>query len=214
MSRTFAILGKLLLGAIFLIAILTAGYHVGTSKNVRTRETTSPQMGNTSDIASSPTPTFVLEPTKPIVKKTITGGLSTGTSFQKYSLQVPSDWHEKREIMTGVSEKLTFSKDSYSLTIYQAPMDGRMCLYNDSKPIEGPSQTYTDFVEFKGKESTFRRSFDTTASITQSQTICEKRGESYGSPTQFGAITATISLPENEKLTEELDAILQSIEKR
>lgn len=153
----------------------------------------------------SPTPT-------PKSTKTITGGGIL--SFNKYSIEVSSDWTVKKEGAPAGEielERLIFTNGEYKITIYQAATGGAMCLYPGDADVEGPSSRYTTFVDLTtATGQKLRRGGTGSGGFT----VCEKQGTNpWGQPTGFGHISIGVPTSPSAAMLSEIDLILSSFKK-
>lgn len=210
--------------AIGLLALLVVGVLVGyflannkisvSSKNDKISSTpapTSAQSGGSSN--SNPTTTTVPTPTTSASKKTVSSGLTNSGAFKPYTVQVPTGWTDNRENDANAGiDKLTLTKGTYSLVIYQAAFGGGGCTYPGDPPAQ-MAQNFTNMAEISGGQ--YRRSWNTGGGSTTSYTICQKASDgSYGSPTQFGAISAKSPEPGDAATMAEIDSMIASITKQ
>jgi hypothetical protein len=220
MDRFFAVFGKLILGAVLLVAVLGAGYYVGTHKIIKQLSSpsspTQTPLTNSAHAAPTFTPTSTPLPSQAVTKKTIQGGLESGTSFKKYTLQIPHDWIDKKDDTPGVADKLILSKGAYTIVITQAAMGGGGCLYKgDSDSMM--AQRFSDFVDITAPAGALRRSWNTDTDFTkiQTYTICQKGEDaSFGSPTSLGAISYQTPKNPDEGMLSEMDTIIASLQKQ
>lgn len=216
MDRFFAIFGKVLLGIILLTAVLGAGYYIGTAKNkpeptpviTPTKAITLVTTIPTKEASSTPSPTAMEE------KKILSGGLSSGTSFKKYTIQVPSGWTDKKEGTPEVIDKLTLTKEDYSFIIYQAAMGGGGCIYKGDPPTQ-MAQSFGNYVEINGTAGVYRRSWNTDVNTHISYSVCQKGNEnSFSSATIFGKVDVVSPSPADEKILAEIDAMIASLKQQ
>jgi hypothetical protein len=192
-------------------SIALGAYFLGknTGKDVE-KETTS---------AVSPTPLSSVTPTKP-PKKVVEGGVdeSAGLLFLRYSLEIPTDWMEKRENFTASDEKIFLSKDEYQISIFQAATGGAICLYPDDPDMEGPHSRYTSFVNLTTQDGIkVRRSgTDTVGNDGKiGYTICQITDEGdFNLPTVYGHISFSLPANYNEETLGEMDKAISSLNKR
>ena len=216
----FSLIGKIVAAVVVIALLVGGGLYLGQSmnKNSQNQTQTSPtpsQAGaNTTPILSGQaSPSAAPTTNYQVGMKTITAGPAGGTSFGVYAVDIPAGWtnvHEK----TDITDKLTITKGAYSLSIYQAPMGGGGCLYPGDAPAE-MSQTFTDFINVKGKVDELRRSWNQTAAKTITYTICKKGTDgSYGTFSSFGSISAASPNPADKAILAEIDSMLASIVKQ
>lgn len=220
-KRSFANVAKVIIAGLALLSIgLLLGYfftnHVvtisdkGGKTTTPTPNTTQEQPTDTSQqVGQSPTPT------KSQTTKTVSGGLGgNATSFKQYTLKVPSGWTETRENDGSAIDidRLTITKGSYSLIIYQAAFGGGGCVYGN-EPDQPFAQKFSNYAEISGGQ--YRRSWDKSTGSTNSYTVCQKGSDgSYGSPTQHGAISVKSPEPADAATMAEIDAMIDSIKQQ
>lgn len=218
MDRFFSVFGKIALGAIALGIILGLGYYIGQTKIIKYASIPTPMLENPK-VSNKPqlSPTTSEKKTTiatPIpAKKTLNGGLSSGTSFSTYSIQVPTGWTDKRETTPSVLDKVTLTKEGYSLIIYQAAIGGGGCIYKGDPPT-AMSQSFNNFVDITGTAGQFRRSWNADANTHISYTICQKGSDYYSSITQFGKIDVVSPNPADDATLGEIDSIIASLKKQ
>ncbi len=219
MDRFFSLFGKIVLGVLALAIILSTGYYIGQTKIIKhtIKPTPTPLIHEITkakaETPSSPSPKTSLMPSQAPYSKTISGGLAKGTSFTTYTLQLPAGWTDKRETTPEIIDKITLSKDTYSVIIYQAAIGGGGCIYKGDPPAQ-MAQNFTDFVDISGNGGQFRRSWNTSNNTHISYAICQKANDnSYGSITQFGKIDVVSPDPADESILKEIDGIIASIKK-
>lgn len=206
----FTILGKLFLFLLLALSLLLGGYYLGSKKNSETLVPPTPTL-TTSPTETLPSPTSASQTTK-----AVKAGLSGTTSFLPYSIDVPGGWTDAREttIAAGI-DKLTLTKNGYSVTIYQAPMGGGGCLYKGD-PEKEMAQRYTNYVDINGKNGQYRRSWTESAGQAITYTICQKStiDSSYGNSTAFGAISVVSPNPATTVMLAEVDGMIASLIKQ
>jgi len=206
-----SILVKLFLLIIFGSALLLGGFYLGSKSISQTPETTPSPTVASSPTATIPSPTLTSQKTK-----AVKAGLTGGNFFTPYIIDIPDGWTDAREttVAAGI-DKLTLTKNGYSVTIYQAAMGGGGCLYPSDKPAE-MSQTFTDFTDINGKSGQFRRSWNEQGGAkTLSYTVCKKGSDnSYGVLTPFGAISVASPNPAEPSILAEIDGMIASLNKQ
>jgi hypothetical protein len=174
MNGFFSFFGKLALILLVVGIMVSAGYYLGTGK---LPFPTNPPPGAVTTTA--PTPTSVAATASPsaapsptIATQTVSGGGVSSTSFSAYTITVPTTWTVKKEVTAGVSEKITISRGTYSMNIYQAATGGGGCIYPGDAPAEMSSTfgAYTTLHDASGGE--FRRA--TPAGSASGFTVCQK----------------------------------------
>ncbi len=213
----FSVFGKIAAVVIVAALLIGGGAYLGMSLNKNSNQngmqtTPTPQASPTTVMQESPTSSQTPVVNHPLEVLTTAGG-APGTSFTTYTINVPADWTPKED-KTSVSDKLTLTKGSSTLTITQAAMGGGGCLY-PGDPASEMAQTFTDFADIKGVSTTFRRSFNKGNDPTISYTICQKASDaSYGSPTQFGAINVIAPSSTSTETLAQIDQMIASLTKK
>jgi hypothetical protein len=206
----FILFGKITLFAILAGALLFGAYFY--VKNAKKSESSLSAPAQ-SAINSHTTPTVSFTPTDLPSKKRLLAGPANGTSFKSYNVEIPAGWTDSHEITT-VSDKLILTKDDSSITIYQAAVGGGGCIYKGDPPAQ-MAQQFSNYVNIIGKSASFRRSWNDDPGTKTAYTVCQKNttDNSYGSPTEFGAIN--ISAHSSDTITlAEIDSILASLIKQ
>lgn len=210
----FSIIGKIAIAIIIIVVLVGGGMLLGKSMNKPAQTNEEPveeEVGQTTD--TNETQTKLPVNPEPTNQEFITfkGGLGgDATSFKQYSFQASKDWTQNIET-TEVTDKLTLTNGEYSISIYQAPMGGSMCIYPGEE--EGNfKQMYEKYKEITGKNGeVYRRSWDENADNV-TYTFCQKSDGTFGTFTTFGGVTATSPNPADEKMLTEIDAIISSLE--
>lgn len=208
MDRFFSIFGKIALVLIVLGAMAYGGYYFGT----QTKSNNQPEAITTTLDEENNTEEIVVPTEKPLV--TLIGGVnkSAGLSFDQYSVTVPDGWLSKKESQTALDEKLTLTKDGYTVSIFQAATGGALCLYPGDAPFEGPSSKYEVFTNLTTKDAKMlRRSGEKNGT---GFTICQKSPDgSFQQPTSYGHISVKLPVAWNQEVINEIDAIISSLKK-
>jgi len=189
--------------------LLGGGRYLGSSKKISSISPT-PSPTQSAIIPLVPIANHAISPTSAQPKKIIKAGLTdSSTSFKPYNIEIPLGWIDNHE-PGSVVDKLTISKNGYSVVISQGAMGGGGCVYKGDPPQE-MAQSFTDFVGITGKEGQYRRSWTTEGEYT----ICQKSSteNSYGFPTQFGAINVKTPTPSDSSVMAEIDGMIASITK-
>lgn len=218
MDKLFALFGKVVLVLVIVSAVSGASFYIG--------KLTSATLGKTSEVSLSPNPTLSLSPgpsplVTPKTVKVVSAGLGNiaGVNFPKYTIAVPGDWTISQEHSEKDSpmDVLTVTKDTYRLKIFQAATGGSICLYPGDPAFEGPSASFTTFVELTDAQGRqYRRSGSEALAKNGAVgfTLCHK--SSYGNwqqPTPFGHVS--FNLPKNfdAALLKEMDTMVSSLKK-
>lgn len=134
-----------------------------------------------------PTP---LPPTPDTGSATINAGIQ-GQYFQTYTIQVSPGWVAAHETNAAApSDKLTLTKDGYSLVIEQAGQGIEACLYGGQPTPTGDAHLWVVFSNvgfITGAAGGYLRGTNDGLSYT----VCSQSGSGYNSVTPFGAITYT-----------------------
>lgn len=209
-NKFFEIFGRLMLIFLFVGVIAGVAYYYGFMTKKPDNKTTQIIVAT----GNSLTPTAV--PTKTVIETMqLSGGIN---AFTKYIAVAPRDWQTTKDPSNNEAiDKLTLTKNGYSIVIYQAGMGGSMYSFADAK-AEGPfaqdyTGTYTDFTGATGEK--YRRIDSTSQNKPgeKSFTIVEKKTDSYQTPTTFGAISYTTPLSPDAAMLKEMDAIISSLKK-
>src|SRR5690348_17795884 len=118
MNGFFSFFGKLTFGLLIIGLLVGGGYYLGKGKLPSLNY--NPQTIVTTTTAETPTPTLTMEatisasPSPTIATQQIHGGGVSGTSFNTYTVTIPNTWTVKKETNTGVSEKVTISRNGYA----------------------------------------------------------------------------------------------------
>jgi hypothetical protein len=208
----FTILGKIFLFLLLAVGLLLGGFYLGEQATPPATPTPTPtQTAMTPPTQTLPTPTPASQNTK-LVKAGLGGD---EVIFEPYTIEVPSGWTDAREttVAAGI-DKLTLTKNGYSVTIYQAPMGGGGCTYKGDKPNE-MAQLYTDYVDINGQSGQYRRSWTQNAGKSVTYTICQKADDaSYGIMTLFGIINVVSPNPADTLMLTEVDGMIASMVKQ
>lgn len=209
----FSIIGKIAIALIIIVLLVGGGIVLGRSLNKPQTNNSAATVDNISPTVSPATGNQTTPTPRPTTVDLVTfkGGLGTDTtSFKPYFFQASKDWIQENET-TEVTNKITITKDDYSISVYQAPMGGAMCIYPGDE--EGDfKQMYTRYKEFTGKNGeVYRRSWDEKGQKT-TYTFCQKSSEgTFGTFTTYGAVTATSPNPPDENILEEIDTIISTL---
>ncbi len=140
--------------------------------------------------------------------KTIHAGVKTDV-FSPYSLTVNPGWTENHIVdSSGKTDKLLLSKSGYVLTILQDNAGAGVCLYPGDSP-QPMAQSFTTFSGIPGIKLQYRRG----TSDGSSYTVCQKIGDHFAFPTEFGFITYSAPSPVDNTLLNDMDAMVASLSK-
>lgn len=206
-TKPFTILGKIFLFLLLAVGLLLGGFYLGEQATPPPTPTPT-QTAVVSPTEALPSPTSASQNTKAV--KAGLGG--DATIFEPYSIEVPQGWTDAREttVAAGI-DKLTLTKNGYSVTIYQAPMGGGGCIYKGDKPDE-MAQLYTDFTDINGKNAQYRRSWTQGPGQSITYAICQKGDDaSYSIMTKFGAISVVSPNPSTTAMLAEIDGMIASL---
>lgn len=212
MDKFFSAFGKIIFGIVIIGILAGGGYYFGSQFGAKPQDTTDLPIASLSPTAS-PKPT-----TSP--KQIVTSGLGNieGVNFPKYQIAVPAGWDinkEHSEVQSPL-DVLTISKGGYKLKIFQAATGGAMCLYPGDPAFEGPSASFTAFVELSDAEGRlYRRSGSESLSKdgTRGFTLCHKSEYGWQQPSPFGHVSFTLPGTYDEGILEEMDGMIQSLKK-
>lgn len=211
----FSLIGKITVIVVLLAILIGGGVYLGMTLTKKDDKmvppaytTNAPSTSPAANTNAQVTPTATAAQTK-----TVTAGGGTGSSFTAYSIKVPEGWTDSLE-KTDITNKLILSKGAYSLSIYQAPIGGGGCLYTGDADAM-MAQRFTQYVQVPAGANTFRRSWNTVGNQPGkiSYTYCQYGTDSYGSPTSFGAVSATSPDPSDKDTMAEIDSMVASLKK-
>ncbi len=99
--------------------------------------------------------------------------------FPSVTFNYPPDWivEEENDGLGTMNFKL--SKNGYEITLYQAPMGGSVCLFDDSPEFEGPSSNYrtVEYIETVADIGILRYLIDPNDS--QKYFFCQKSDQHF-----------------------------------
>ncbi|GEM_PF-713578 len=211
----FATVGKITLMGIPLALFLYGAYYLGYQSG-RTTTPSSPTPTQTGMVSTTePSPTLFVTPKPEFAMRSVRAGLTGSPVFHPYTIGLPAGWTEKLDTNPGAHiDKLTITKQKYSLTVYQAAFGGGGCLYKGD-PENPMAQTFKNFIELSSKDAQFRRSWNERKIKTVAYTVCQKGSDgSYGDITAFGKIDVAAPNPPDEMILSELDSMISSLTKR
>lgn len=224
MDKFFVVLGKMVLALVVVAFLAGGGYWLGKSGKVNFgAPLPQPEAVTTTnpEVTETPISTQIPSVTPTVKAKTVTAGLAadSGLSFTKYQITVPEDWtpnHQTTNEGTWV-DTLVISKGPYQIKIFQAATGGAICLYPGDTPMEGPSSTYSTFVEIMTQDGNLMRRSSTSAGsgTTKGFTVCMKSA-TYGNfqqPTIYGHTSYTTPLTPESIILKEMDEMVRSIKK-
>lgn len=84
-----------------------------------------------------------------------------------------------------------------------------MCLYPGDAPFEGPSSSYTAFVQLTTTDGIVLRRGGSGSGFT----VCQKGAENYGQPTGFGHMSYTTPVAPDEAMLKQMDDMIKSLKK-
>ena len=144
--------------------------------------------------------------------KIVSGGILV---FSKYSINIPSGWSYTKEAAPAgdiALDKLTITKGSYKISLYQAATGGAGCLYPGDPEVEGPSYRYTSFTDLTTSTGEKLRRGGTAGG--SGFTVCQRQSGSWGQPTEFGHISVASPASPSATTLVEIDLILSSLSKK
>lgn len=139
-------------------------------------------------------------------------------NFALFTLEHPASWTLTDDvgISTDNSRMLTLEKNGHVIEIYQAPMGGGFCLFDDSPPVEGPAGDYRDvsYAVVNAPIGAIRYFVNEDLSTTDNleYTVCMQQpgSENFGSPI-IGGISLKTPVAQDPMTFDEMNAILRSI---
>lgn len=217
MDKFFAGFGKFVLYLLLLGVLVGGGWWVGSQFGTKPATKTMP--GDQATGSSSLTPEFSPTPTS-VPGQVVSAGLGNieGVNFPKYTISVPGSWTVAKEHSEAQSpmDVLTITKGNYKLKIYQAATGGAMCQYPGDPAFEGPSSSFTTFVELTDSEGRlYRRSGSEALSNdgTRGFTLCHKSEYGWQQPTPFGHVSFTLPATYDETTLKQMDEMIASLKK-
>lgn len=217
-NKFFEIFGKIVLIVIVLGGVAGGAYYYGmkggnTEKDKKDLVLKSEE-GSTSDTANSDSDQ--VEPTKaPVATVQVNAG---SVEHTKYSINVPEDWTSTKDTSNSNDmDKLTLTKNGYTVVIYQANMGGSMYSFSDAK-VDGPmaqeyTGTYSDFTGATGEKYRRIDSSSQNKPGEKSYGVLVFGSDAYQTPTTFGGISYTTPLNPSEEMLDEMDSIISSLKK-
>lgn len=218
-NKFFEIFGKVVLVLILLGVVAGGAYYYGMTRNgTKSADeklvlTTGENDGSTNSTSGS---NSTAPTTAPVVKVLIAAG---SVEHAKYTASVPEDWTVTKDPNNSNDmDKLTLTKNGYTIVIYQANMGGSMYSFSDAK-VDGPfaqqySGTFSDFTGASGEK--FRR-IDSSSQNKPGEKnygVLVFGSDAYQTPTIFGGITYTTPLSSSADMLEEMDSIIASLKKQ
>lgn len=214
MNKVLILLGKLFL-ICFGIAVVIGAYYYGKETVFLEKQSSPISTLPISPTVISPTvtPTLVATSSGDIViaKKKIDGG---AILHQLYTIDILPGWETKRNHTDDSNDTLVIQKGSYTLTVKQVNSGGGICSFPDSEVEEGPfvnqipKDTYTDL---KGTQGEMYRRVDTSTEAKGSFEICDKRQDTYQTPTRYGMILYETPVEPDEITLQNMDMMVTSL---
>lgn len=170
---------------------------------------------NTEISAVSPTPVVISAPVTPTpvaspevnTQKVQSGGVLV---FKTYSLTVPSGWNMTTSgSVPGQVNKLTLSTGSYSIVFTQAAMGGGTCVF-PGDPNQPMSTTYYSYSEVTTSTGQKLR---VGVLSTGDRSVCEMQNGVWSNLTEFGRIDITSPATPDQKVLDQINSVLSSIQK-
>lgn len=203
-----------------LLGVVAGGaYYLGMTRNgagkvddkliLTTGDTDGSSNSTSGSNSTAPTPAQV-------AKVLVTAG---SVEHAKYTASVPEDWTVTKDPSNSNDlDKLTLTKNGYTIVIYQANMGGSMYSFSDAK-VDGPfaqeySGTYSDFTGASGEK--FRR-IDSSSQNKPGEKnygVLVFGSDAYQTPTVFGGISYTTPLNPTADMLKEMDFIISSLKKQ
>jgi hypothetical protein len=221
MNSFFSVFGKVMLAVLLVGVLVGGGIMIGKKMNPAQPVVT---VGGQKDLPSeTPTTTAAIQPTgivSPSDTPTPTANTQskvsvTGVSpFVSFTMTVATPGWVSEQTTLVDRPKLTLTNGAYKLTISQGAGGAGQCAYPGTPPSE-MSSPMNDPVEITGVSGVFRRATAQGSSLsgTQTYTICDKKSDSWGFPTQFGYITYETPASPSESMLTTMDLMLASVKK-
>lgn len=110
---------------------------------------------------------------------------SACNGYPNYTIQHPTDWVLEEKVGGG---SITLSKSSYEIFIQEPWAGYDRCLYSDSKPFEGPSVKFGNFVEIETSDGGVLRRPQSVSQDNQ-LTLCGQSAEGdFYTVSKYGTI--------------------------
>lgn len=216
-SKFFEIFGKVVLVLVLLGGVAGGAYYYGSTQSATLKTEDKLVLKNDANGGTSPTESNSTMPTTaPVAKVLVDAG---SVEHAKYTASVPEDWTVTKDPSNSNDmDKLTLTKDGYTIVIYQANMGGSMYSFSDAK-VDGPfaqqySGTYSDFTGVSGEK--FRR-IDSSSQNKPGEKnygVLVFGSDAYQTPTVFGGISYTTPLNPSADMLDEMDSIISSLKKQ
>ena len=213
-NKFFEIFGRVMLLIIVLGSIAAVAYYYGMNRNGDVKDDKLVIVTEDSNIDT--TSDFREPTTAPVKKVQVAAGAVEHT---KYTVSVPEDWTVTKDPSNSNDmDKLTLTKNGYTVVIYQANMGGSMYSFSDAK-VDGPfaqeySGTYSDFTG--ASEEKFRR-IDSSSQNKPGEKnygVLVFGSDAYQTPTTFGGISYTTPISPTSDMLDEMDFIISSLKKQ
>lgn len=135
---------------------------------------------------------------------------------KQYVIQIAKNWKYTRSKSDDKLDILTITKGDYKIEIYQKnTTESLSCnvIFANNSNVLGTS-TKASFVDVTGDNGIFRRSIIPPNPNAQktSNTLCEKTSQGYNIPTQYGVIDYETPIDANQKILQEMDAMIKTLQ--
>ncbi len=157
-----------------------------------------------------PDATFMPEPTVAAAQPATTVKAGGILVFKSYTITIPSGWqYTSAGTSSGQVDKLTLTKDSYTLTFTQAAFGGSMCLYpgDPEQPMATKFNGYSETTTATGEK------LRVGVLASGNRAVCEFQNDNWSDLTEFGHIDITNPPTPDAAVLEEINSILSSIKK-
>lgn len=143
----------------------------------------------------------------PSTQKITAGGVLV---FKTYSLNIPAGWNVSTSgSVAGQVDKLTLSDNGYSIIFTQAAFGGAACVF-PGDPDQPMGVKYTSYSEVTTSTGQKLR---VGMLASGGRTVCEMQNGAWGNITEFGHIDITTPTPVDQKMLDQVNSILSSIQK-
>lgn len=151
-----------------------------------------------------------IPPTPEAGSNAVSAGIQ-GDFFQTYTILVAPGWANAHESdPSAPHDKLTLSKDAYSLVIEQAGAGIDACLFGGQPTPTGEAQLWVEFSNvgfITGASGNYLRGTNDGLSYT----VCIQSGDGYNSVTPFGMITYTAPDPPDPTVIAQMDGMVATL---
>jgi len=129
-----------------------------------------------------------------------------------FTINYPEFWSLEEKIESGVKIKsITLAKNGHKIIIQEAFGGYDRCLYNDSKPFNGPSIKFVDFVEIKTKDAQTLRRPKTPIKNSQVSVCWQSNDGNFYTTSLYGNIKYYLPNNIDNPTLNEMDEIIKTL---